>query len=146
MIVIYLPASAGRKPSKLFNASLIAFTTAGLPCNWNSQQSSPVKLFGAGNHKTMPLSIKSLDFGCHSFRSVAYLGRMPWGFVELVFVSVLRAFTAFGPDTRITATPHLPYPFSKIYQLNNFIKNFIFSYFYPFPRKAISLILLKKPK
>lgn len=110
--IIILPAFAGRKPSNLFNASLIAVTTAALPCNWNSQQSSPVKLFGAGNHKTMPLSIKSLVRGCHNFRNVAYLGRIPW-FVGLLFVSKSSAIFVFGPDTRITATPHLPYPFWK---------------------------------
>ena len=32
------------------------------------------------------------------------------GFRLDIFVIFCKATNAFGPDTRITATPHLPYP------------------------------------
>lgn len=62
----------------------------------------------------MPLSIKSLVFGCQSLQKVAYRGRIV-SFVAPDFVSELSAFCVFGPDTRITATPHFPDPVRKIF-------------------------------
>lgn len=107
------PGSDGRNPSTELIASHIAEITATPPCTWNSQQSSPVKLFGPGNHSTSPSSIKSCVVGCRSLRNVAILGftlklvDSPWDVIRLITSLVC------GPDTRITATPLFPRP--KIY-------------------------------
>ncbi|KAG1086801.1 hypothetical protein G6F40_013863 [Rhizopus arrhizus] len=52
------PGRAWRAPSAMQRATSSCNST-GLPCPCSSTTSSPVKLFGAGNHSTMPSSITS---------------------------------------------------------------------------------------
>lgn len=61
-----------------------------------------------GNHKHNPLSIISFVFGCLSFRKYANLGFIVSfsGKLEILWKTILDS----GPETRITATPHLPWP------------------------------------
>ena len=78
--------------------------TARPPCTCSSAMSSPVSLFGAGNHSTSPPSSTSPDCGSRTARSMATRGpgRPP----------AMRSSTspAFGPEMRITATPARPWP------------------------------------
>mmetsp|Transcript_22901 Transcript_22901/g.57340 ORF Transcript_22901/g.57340 Transcript_22901/m.57340 type:complete len:237 (-) Transcript_22901:234-944(-) len=62
-LLVNSPGCAGRSPSIPPNASITARTTAELPCTCSSATSSPVKLLGDGNHKTIPRSISDPPTG-----------------------------------------------------------------------------------
>mmetsp|Transcript_48789 Transcript_48789/g.118438 ORF Transcript_48789/g.118438 Transcript_48789/m.118438 type:complete len:419 (+) Transcript_48789:473-1729(+) len=97
------PACAGRSPSIFASASETACTTAVLPCRCSSATSSPVKLLGEGNHKTIPRSRRIPVTGCSRLQTAACLAAG-----NFLFVIMRKAAPASGPDKRMTETPPRP--------------------------------------